>query len=192
MSRASSEIQEAFRLFRSLAAPIASAPVPREVPELRPAPPVAWPAPAPPATAAPAPSPPVVEVPPPSPELTAGTRAERLDRVLDALRRRAGLAAAVVADDSGFPLAVQGTSVENLAAFTSVLGEALEKAGRLLGRYAADTISMDVDYEHELVLKRFRIERHTCYLMVLGPQHVDQRSELEVTIGQLVTILSGR
>jgi hypothetical protein len=126
--------------------------------------------------------------------IAGATRADRLEFVLDALCLRAGLAGAVLADDSGLPMAVHGQSLgtENLAAFTSVLGEALEKAGRFIGHFSADYISMDVDYEHKLVLKRFLFEQRPYFLMVLGPQAVDDRSELEVTVGQVVSLLSGQ
>ncbi len=199
MSRASSELQEAFRLFRDLApesapAPVESAPpVPARVAEkATPSSPSVSPftklMASPPLQPVHAPRSPAVM------KITGETRAERLEFVLDALCLRASLAGAVLADDSGLPLAAHGRSVatENLAAFTSVLGEALEKAGRFLGHFAADYISMDVDYEHKLVLKRFLLEGSPYYLVVLGPQNVDERSELEVSVGHVLSVLSGR
>jgi hypothetical protein len=79
---------------------------------------------------------------------------------------------------------------ESLAAFASVLGEALQKAGRFLGRSGADYISMDVDYENKVALKSFRLDGRPFSLMVLCRQAVDERSELEVSIEQLVSLLS--
>lgn len=199
MYRASSEIQEVFRLLQGLV-PASSVP-PREpapaAPKTTPVPrPAAPPSPAFSKILGPAPAAPAVERRAPSRaasvSITGATRADRLAFVLDALCLRAGLAGAVIADESGFPLAEHGHSLasENLAVFTSVLGEALEKAGRLLGHHAADYISMDVDYERQLALKRFVLAEKPYFLVVVGPQGSDQRSELEVSIGQVVSVLS--
>jgi hypothetical protein len=148
-------------------------------------------------TARPAASPPAfpaVVDPPQAAELAGGNRADRLENILEALCRRAGLAGAVAADESGLALAATGGGLpaEVLEAFTSVLGEALERAGRILGRRAADTISMDLDYSDKLVLRRFDFGEQRYSLMAICPQGVDERSEFEVSIGQIVSVLSRR
>ncbi len=209
----SSEIQEAVRLFREMAVPnaisaaggvtvgplslawpvAAVSPQPRDLPStLQEAPPPEAPkkTPEPPPLAVPAI--PVRVASPALPDSRDLPRAERLERLLTNLCRRADLAGAVAADETGLPLAVHGSTVpaESLAAFTSVLGEALQKAARFLGRGGADYISMDVDYENKIALKSFRLDGRPFSLMVVCSQTVDERSELELSIEQLVAVLS--
>jgi hypothetical protein len=114
--------------------------------------------------------------------------------VLESLCRRAGLSTAAAVDESGLALAVTGDVLpaESLAAFGSVLGEALERAGRILGHRAADTISMDLDYTNKIVLRRFELDERRYSLMAICLQGTDERSELEVTIGEIVSVLSRR
>jgi hypothetical protein len=208
----SSEIQEAVRLFREMAVPDAPSaagavtvaplslawptpsvsPLPGSVvsnlPGSRLAAPASAPASPPPAVHAP----PGKVAPPALPDSPDLPRAERLERLLTNLCRRADLAVAVAADETGLPLAIHGSTVpaESLAAFTSVLGEALRKAARFLGRSGADYISMDVDYENKIALKSFRLDGRLFSLLVVCSQTVDERSELELSIQQLVTVLS--
>jgi len=118
-------------------------------------------------------------------------RGDRLENVLIAMCRRGGFSGAVLSDSSGLPMAVFNSPVEieSVAAFTSVLGDALDKAGRYLQQHGADYISMDVNYEDKVVVRRFAIAEMNLYLMVLCPQSVDERSEVELSIQQLVSVL---
>ncbi|MBI5189159.1 MAG: hypothetical protein HZA22_00595 [Nitrospirae bacterium] len=214
----SSEIKEAARLIAGLlgakpaqaeAAPSAPAPAPaaeapRPAPvQAAPAPAVASPPPvpempvsAPPAVAAPAPPAPAPASAPahvqaaPLPE--AEFRGDRLENALSALCRRAGFAGAVVADRSGLALALYNSPVDGglLAAFTSVLGDALEKAGPMLGQTGAENISMDINYTDKVVLRRFNIDNRPYFLMVLCPQTVEERSEIEVSIDEIASIMT--
>ncbi len=123
---------------------------------------------------------------------SSGFRGDRLEDALAAMCRRGGLAGAVVADSAGLPLAAHNSPValESLAAFTSVLGEALEKAARYLGQPGADYITMDVSYQDKVVLRRFLLGERPCYLMVLCAQGTDERAEVEVSIRQVQSILT--
>jgi hypothetical protein len=120
-----------------------------------------------------------------------GPRSEELDRILSLACRRGGFKGAVLADDQGLPLAVHRGPVatEVLAAFTSVLGEALSRAGALLNQREASYISMDADYRDKLVLKRFPVGRHQFNLMLIAPQGADERSDLELAIGQIRAVM---
>lgn len=119
-------------------------------------------------------------------------RADRLESVLVSMCHRGGFAGAVLADDSGLPLAVHNSpvGVESLAAFTSILGDALEKAGSFLGQHEAQYLSMDINYEDKAVLRRFSVGNLDLFLMLLCQQGVDERSEVEVSVSQLVSVLT--
>jgi len=79
---------------------------------------------------------------------------------------------------------------EEIAAFTAVLGDALGKAGRFLHEDGADYISMDINYQDKVVVRSFEVLKQTMYLMVLCPQVMDERAEVELSLQQIVSILS--
>ncbi len=119
-------------------------------------------------------------------------RGDRLENALIAMCRRGGFKGAVVADDSGLPLAVHNSPVETeeIAAFTAILGDALGKAGRFLHEHGADYISMDINYEEKVVVRSFDVLSLKMYLMVLCPQTMDERAEVELSLQQIASILS--
>jgi predicted regulator of Ras-like GTPase activity (Roadblock/LC7/MglB family) len=119
-------------------------------------------------------------------------RGDRLEYALVSLCERGGLSGAVVADGQGLPLADYQSPVggEVLAAFTSVLGGALERAGQLLGAQGADIISMDLNYTDKIVLRRFALEGEPYFLLVICSQDLDERTEVELSIDQITAILS--
>lgn len=116
------------------------------------------------------------------------------DEIADILRgmcRRGGFAGAVLADASGLPLADFNCPVDPdaVAACSSVLGDAMRQAGRLLRQNEANNISMDINYVDKVALRRFELFGAPYYVMVICPQHVDERSEVEVSIDRLVEVL---
>lgn len=121
-----------------------------------------------------------------------GFRGDRIEKTLQVMCKRGDFTGAVIADFSGLPIAAYNSPVGTnaLAAFTSVLGTALEKAAHLLDQHEADNISMDINYIDKIVLRRFNIEGLQYYLMVICPQNVDERSEIELSIEQIISILS--
>ena len=119
-------------------------------------------------------------------------RGDKLERALADMCKRSGFIGAVVADNKGLPLAVYNSPVgdDAIAAFTTVLGGALEKAGTLLGQHGAETISMDINYADKVVLRLFTIASAPYFVMVLCPQNVDARSEVELSVTQITAILT--
>lgn len=137
--------------------------------------------PAPPrGAAAPSPAPPEGEF-----------RGDRLESVLYAMCRRGGFIGALIADNDGLPLAVYNSPIQDeaLGAFATILGAALEKAGRLLGQTEANNISVDINYTDKVVLRKFLIREATSFLLIICPQEVDERGEIELSIDQIITIL---
>lgn len=124
-------------------------------------------------------------------EIEGEFRGDRLENVLMAMCRRGGFSGAVVSDDTGLPLAVHNSPVDNerIAAFTSVLGDALAKAERFLEQHGAEYISMDINYEDKVVVRRFFYGEMEMYLMVLCAQTLDERAEVQMSIEQIVSIL---
>jgi len=120
-------------------------------------------------------------------------RGDKLEHVLAGMCLRGGFTGAAVADGGGLPLAVFQSPLEEdkLAAFTSVLGGAMEKAAMVLGHGGADGISMDIDYADKLAMRRFLIDNNPYFILVICPQLVDERGEIEVSVLQLTAILTG-
>ncbi len=134
----------------------------------------------------------ISEPPMPEPmEIEGEFRGDRLENLLFSMCRRGGFSGAVVSDRTGLPLAVYNSPVDGdtIAAFTSVLGDTLVKAGTFLGQHDAEYISMDINQMDKVVVRRFAFNGMEMFLMVLCPQEMDERAEMEVSIGQILSIL---
>ncbi len=118
-------------------------------------------------------------------------RGDQLEQVIKNMCQRSHFSGAVVTDDTGLPFAVVNppVSMEAVSAFTSVLGGALERAGSLLGHHGAEYLSIDINYEEKIILRRFLINDISYYLLAICPQEVDERSEIEISIDQIRSIL---
>ena len=119
-------------------------------------------------------------------------RSDRLEWVLSSMCRRAGFIGGVVADDDGLALAAYNSpvSADRVAAFTTVLGAALARAGQLLGELEANNLSLDINFTDKAVLRRFAAAGRVYSLIVLCAQGTDVRSEIEVSIDQLARELA--
>jgi len=119
-------------------------------------------------------------------------RGDQLEQVIHNMCKRGHFSGAVVTDDTGLPFAVVNppVSMEAVSAFTVVLGGALERAGSLLGHHGAEYLSMDINYEEKIILRRFLINDASYFLLAICPQEADERSEIEISIDQIVSILS--
>jgi hypothetical protein len=118
-------------------------------------------------------------------------RGDRLEEALVAMCKRGEFSGSVLADNNGLPLAIHNSPVEDdiLAAFTSVLGKSLSETGRLLNQPNANNISMDINYMDKVVLRKFFVNDHPYFLMIIAPQDVDERAELELSINYISNIL---
>ncbi len=122
-------------------------------------------------------------------------RGDLLENTVVAMCKRGGFSGAVVADADGLSLAIYNSPVEEdaLAAFTVVLGDALEKAGKVLNQQDASYISMDINYTEKVVLRRFLLDDQSpFYMMVICRQEIDEKDEVELSIDQIRTILKGK
>lgn len=106
--------------------------------------------------------------------------------------KRGGFSGAVLADRAGLPVADYNPPLDGdaLAAYSSVLGGALEQAGRLLGKRDANNLSLDINYVEKIVARRFFAGDQDFCLLVVCPQATDERSELELSIDQILTVLA--
>ncbi|MFH2123729.1 MAG: hypothetical protein ABIJ50_09655 [Pseudomonadota bacterium] len=130
----------------------------------------------------------------PSTDLPLPFRGDQLEKILYGMCKRGGFSSAVVADRQGLALGVYNSPVdmEVLAAFTTVLGETINKAGRFLDQHEANNISLDINYADKAVVRQFFLAESPCYIMVICPQYVDERSEIELSLDQIITLLQKR
>jgi len=121
-------------------------------------------------------------------------RGDQLESILYGMCKRGGFSCAVVADRQGLTLGVYNSPVdmEILAAFTTVLGEAISKAGRFLDQHEANNISLDINYADKAVVRQFTLAENPYFIMIICPQNVDERSEVELSLDQIVTLLQKR
>jgi len=76
-----------------------------------------------------------------------------------------------------------------MAAFTSIMGESMAQAATLLRQPNANNISMDINYLDKIILRKFSIEDVPYFLLIISPQQVDERAEVELSITQISDIL---
>jgi predicted regulator of Ras-like GTPase activity (Roadblock/LC7/MglB family) len=112
---------------------------------------------------------------------------DTLERALSGMCRRGGFKGAVIADRDGLPIAVYNSPVndEILAAYSTILGESLEKAATFLNQPDANNISLDINIIDKIVLRKFNINRNTYYVMIILAQNIDERAEVEILISQI-------
>ncbi|MBU1709956.1 MAG: ParA family protein, partial [Proteobacteria bacterium] len=113
------------------------------------------------------------------------------DRIQNTLKDMCGKGSfhgAVVADEMGFPLAHYNCPIdpEALAAFTSVLGDSLKKAGSILDQSRANNISLDLNDAEKISMRRFEALNNTYYLLVVSPLEVDNPGEMEVAVTEII------
>ena len=118
-------------------------------------------------------------------------RGDLLEEALVSMCRRGDFTGSVLADNNGLPLAIYNSPMEAdaLAAFTSILGRSLEETGRLFEQPDANNISIDINYMDKVVLRKFLVNDEPYFLMIISPQEVDVRAELELSINHISAIL---
>lgn len=128
----------------------------------------------------------------PSRPASGAYRSDQMGDILRNMCKRGGFSGAVVADRGGLPVADFNCPVEIdvMAALGSVLGSSLEQAAELLQRPEANNLSVDINYVDKIVLRTFRFESLPYHLLVICPQAIDERSEVELSIEQIQSVLS--
>lgn len=124
----------------------------------------------------------------------ASKRGERLERSLADMCARAGFKSAVVVDSRGLPLAdhLSSIPIESVGALSAVLGDALLRVSSILGQAPLPLLSIDVDLTDKLVLRRIEANNDNYFLAVVAPQQLDERSDLELSVDQIATIINLR
>ena len=118
-------------------------------------------------------------------------RGDMLEEALVSMCRRGDFNGSVLADNNGLPLAIYNSPVDTdaLAAFTSILGRSLEETGRLFDQPDSNNISIDINYIDKVILRKFLVNDEPFFLMIISPQEVDVRAELELSINHISAIL---
>ncbi len=114
-----------------------------------------------------------------------------LEKALKGMCKRGGFHGAVIADLDGLPIAVYNSPVDDeiLAAYSTILGESLEKAASFLNQPDANNISLDINMLDKIVLRKFSLKNLPYYIMVIAQQNVDERAEVELLISQISELL---
>jgi hypothetical protein len=126
------------------------------------------------------------------------SREQVIQGILESMCRRGGFQGAVIADDRGLILAEFNCplSADAVAACSSILGEPMKQAGGRVehaeSRPNIDQAINKIADVDKIVMRQFQMDHEPYYLIVISPQDVDERSELEVTIDQLLSVLTRR
>lgn len=99
---------------------------------------------------------------------------------------------AVLADEMGFPITDYNCpiGVEALAAFTSILGDSLEKAESILEQADANNITLEINEFDKIALRRFNALNSTYFLLVICPQAAVFPGRIELTISEITAKLT--
>jgi len=119
-------------------------------------------------------------------------RAERVRQLLADMCKRGGFSGALLADRSGLALAEFNSplDVDALAAFASVIGGVLEQAEKLLGKRDANNLALDINYVEKIVVRKFALAQQPAFLLLVCPQSIDERSEVELSIDLIAAVLA--
>jgi len=119
-------------------------------------------------------------------------RDDQLEQVIKNMCQRSHFKGAIVIDDTGLPFAAVNppVSIEALSALAVILGASLERADSLLNLQGAEYLSIDINYEEKIILRRFLINDAPYFILAVCPQEIDERSEIEISIDQIVSILN--
>ncbi len=116
---------------------------------------------------------------------------DKLEKLLENLCLQSGFSSAVIADGKGLPIGGFNTpvSIDILAAFSSVLGDVIDKVPYFLTQYEAGNISIDINYIDKAVVQKFLIEEESFYLLIICSQDMDERAYIELFSDQITKIL---
>lgn len=112
--------------------------------------------------------------------------------ILKELCEKSDYYGAVIADEMGFSLADYNCPInsEALAAFTSVLGDSLEKAESILEQESANNITLEINETDKVGLRRFNALNSTYFLLVICPQAAVFPGFIEPTISEIIAKLT--
>jgi len=112
--------------------------------------------------------------------------------ILKELCEKSDYYGAVIADEMGFPLADYNCpiSTEALAAFTSVLGDSLEKAESILEQENANNITLEINETDKVALRSFNALNSTYFLLIICPLAAVFPGLIEPTITEIIAKLT--
>lgn len=121
-----------------------------------------------------------------------GEFVDRIKEVLADLCGNGGFYGAVVADEMGFPLADYQSplEVDALATYSSLLGEALSKAGSIIEMPEANNLVMDINENDKMLLHRFAILDDQYSLVAVCSQENEAIGEITLAANRIAGVLS--
>lgn len=117
---------------------------------------------------------------------------DEIKEALGEMCENGGFYGAVVADEMGFPLADYRSpiGVDALATCSSLLGEALVKAGSIIEMSDVNNLIMDINGEDKLVLHRFTLLDENYVLVAICPRDVEALGEIDLAAARIIKSLS--
>ncbi|MDF1577576.1 MAG: ParA family protein [Desulfobulbales bacterium] len=117
---------------------------------------------------------------------------DEIKEILRAMCENGGFYGAVVADEMGFPLADYSSpiGVDALATCSSLLGEALVKAGTIIEMSDVNNLMMDINREDKLVLHRFSLLDESYVLVAICAQEVEALGEIGLATARIIKSLA--
>ena len=121
-----------------------------------------------------------------------GEYVDKIREVLADLCGNGGFYGAVVADGMGFSLADYESplSVDALSTYSSLLGEALSKAGSIIEMPEANNLVMDINENDKMLLHRFAILDDLYSLVAVCSQENEAIGEISLAANRIAGILS--
>ncbi len=121
-----------------------------------------------------------------------GEYVDKIREVLADLCGNGGFYGAVVADGMGFSLADYESplSVDALSTYSSLLGEALSKAGSIIEMPEANNLVMDINENDKMLLHRFAILDDLYSLVAVCSQENEGIGEISLAANRIAGILS--
>ena len=116
---------------------------------------------------------------------------DKLENLLSSLCQQSRFQSAVVADEQGLPIGGYNTPVvvDELAAFSSVLGSVIDKVPYFFEQYAAGNVSVDINYTDKAVVRKFLIGEVAFFLLIICSQDIDERAYIELFSDQISSLL---
>lgn len=114
-----------------------------------------------------------------------------MQRALAATCHRGNFVGAAIADSAGLALAAHNPPVDRdaLAAFSPFMGDLLSKAVTLFQWSDADSVIVNVDQTHQLVLRRFYVDGRDYFLSVITPRQAQVIHEIEFLVQEIHAVL---
>ena len=119
---------------------------------------------------------------------------EKLEHLLKNMCLRGNFSHALLADEDGLTLAEYGQSYQydKVTALGSILAATLEQGKTLFDSDENVNILLELNLLDMAVLRSFNVKESNFYLLVIAPQEIDVKNEVELSMQKVATLLGSR